>query len=56
MTRRKTLTPEEARRLAEEHWAWLESVLDTAGVKTDMLHGKLFVDAFVHGVKHRTRD
>ena len=46
------MSPEEARKLAEEHWAWLESVLDTASAKTDTLHGKLYVDAFIHGAKH----
>ena len=35
------MTEEEARKLAEEHWKWLESLLR-----------KLYVDAMVHGIKH----
>ena len=32
---------DEARRLAEEHWFWLESLLH-----------KVYVDSFEHGFKH----
>ena len=32
---------EEAKRLAEEHWEWLSSILK-----------KVYIDAFVHGYKH----
>ena len=39
---------EEARREAEDHWAWLETVLKMQ----QMLMGKLYVDAFIHGWKH----
>ena len=35
------MTDEEAKKLAEAHWEWLESLLH-----------KLYVDAFVHGIKH----
>lgn len=35
------MTDEEARKLAEEHWKWLESLLH-----------KIYVDAMVHGIKH----
>ncbi len=35
------MTDEEARKLAEKHWEWLESLLR-----------KVYVDAMVHGIKH----
>ncbi len=35
------MTEAEAKALAEEHWAWLESLLH-----------KVYVDAMVHGYKH----
>lgn len=35
------MTDEEARILAEAHWSWLEGVLH-----------KIYVDAFIHGIKH----
>lgn len=39
---------EEARKLAEEHWEWLESLL----VVQREMEKKLFIDAFIHGTKH----
>ena len=39
------MTEKEAKELAEAHWEWLESLLR-----------KIFVDAFVHGVKHEKED
>jgi len=41
----ETLTPEGARKLAEAHWAWLESLLH-----------KIYVDSMVHGIKHGKED
>ena len=35
------MTPVEAKAMADAHWAWLESHLR-----------KVYVDAFVHGIKH----
>jgi hypothetical protein len=35
------MTDKEAKKLAEAHWAWLESLLH-----------KVYVDAMVHGIKH----
>jgi len=35
--------------LAQEHWDWLEEVLD----KQREMEKKLFLDAFVHGSKHK---
>lgn len=35
------MTEQEAKELAEKHWAWLESLLH-----------KVFVDAMIHGIKH----
>ncbi len=35
------MTDEEARKLAELHWKWLEGLLR-----------KVYVDAMVHGIKH----
>ena len=35
------MTDEDAKKLAEEHWEWLESLLH-----------KIYVDAMVHGIKH----
>lgn len=35
------MTEEESRKLAEEHWKWLESLLH-----------KIYVDAMIHGIKH----
>ena len=34
--------------LAQEHWNWLQEVLD----KQREMERKLFIDAFVHGYKH----
>ena len=34
--------------LAQEHWQWLQEVLD----KQREMERKLFIDAFVHGYKH----
>ena len=42
---RKNKTPLE---LAQEHWNWLQEVLD----KQREIERKLFIDAFVHGHKH----
>ena len=42
------MTNQQARKLAEEHWEWLQSVLQ---VQREM-EKRLFIDAFVHGVKH----
>lgn len=35
------MTDTRGRELAEQHWAWLETMLR-----------KVFVDAFIHGYKH----
>ena len=35
------MTEEQAKRLAEEHWKWLESLLH-----------KIYVDSMCHGIKH----
>lgn len=35
------MNEEEARKLAEEHWKWLEVLLH-----------KVYVDAMIHGIKH----
>ena len=42
------LVEKEARKLAEEHWAWLESILE----EQRRMEKKLFIDAFIHGFKH----
>jgi hypothetical protein len=36
------------KQLAEEHWAWIESIL----YQQRLMEKKLFIDAFVHGFKH----
>lgn len=36
---------QKARKLAEEHWEWLESLLH-----------KIFIDAFIHGYKHSQQE
>ncbi len=46
------MTDQQIRELAEKHYEWLESVLD---VQREMEH-KLFVDAFIHGWKHRDEE
>ncbi len=46
------MTPEEARKLAEEHWAWLEGILEAGNVSITELHTRLYVAAFIHGIKH----
>ena len=35
------MNEQEARELAETHWKWLETLLH-----------KIYVDAFIHGIKH----
>ena len=37
-----------AKKLAEEHWLWLESIL----YQQRLMEKKLFIDSFVHGFKH----
>lgn len=37
-----------AEQLAEEHWAWLESVL----YQEKQLEKKLYISGFIHGFKH----
>ncbi len=39
------MTDEEARKLAEAHWEWLETLLH-----------KIYVDALIHGIKHGQED
>jgi len=39
----------EAQRLAEEHWDWIESLREYHRA----MEKKLFLDAFIHGYKHR---
>jgi len=39
------MTKEQARKMAEEHWKWLEPLLR-----------ELYVGAFMHGVKHEKGD
>lgn len=41
VTKRKTLSPEEARKLATGHWEWMETLLR-----------KVYIDSFIHGAKH----
>lgn len=41
MARYRETSKQKAKRLAEEHWAWLTTVL-----------GKIYVDSFIHGYKH----
>jgi len=36
------------RQLAEEHWLWIESLLD----EQRRMEKRLFIDAFIHGTKH----
>jgi len=38
--------------LAQEHWDWVQSVLN----KQREMERKLFIDAFVHGYKHRDKE
>lgn len=45
MTKPKIKT---AHQLAEEHWNWLQSVLE----EQRKVEGKLYKDAFIHGYKH----
>jgi len=38
--------------LAQEHWTWLQGVLD----KQREMERRLFIDAFIHGFKHGKED
>ena len=38
----------EARKLGEEHWAWIESILANRQKETKCM----FIEGFVHGYKH----
>jgi len=40
------------RQQGEEHWIWIESVLQDQMRVTE----RLFIDAFVHGYKHAKED
>jgi len=37
-----------SRQLAEEHWAWIETVLNKRQEETK----QMFIEGFVHGFKH----
>lgn len=52
MTRPRKTLRQLAKELAEEHWNWLDSVLS---IQREM-EKKLFIDAFMHGVKHGKED
>jgi len=43
------MNKDQSKKLAEEHWKWLESVL---AVQREM-EKKLFIDGWVHGAKHQ---
>lgn len=43
---------EQARKLAEEHWNWLEPIL----MLQLQLTRRLFIDAFIHGAKHASKE
>ena len=47
-TEEQVLKEEEVKELAEAHWDWLSSVLETQR----QMERQLFIDAFVHGFKH----
>ena len=36
------------KKLAEQHWAWIESVLANRQVETK----HMFIEGFIHGYKH----
>ena len=38
--------------VAEEHWEWLQSLLD----RQREMEKKLFIDAFKHGFKHGVKE
>lgn len=40
------------RQLAEEHWDWLQPILN----KQREMEKKLFLDAFIHGYEHGEKD
>lgn len=48
MIKKKKTSPE----LAQEHWTWIQSLLEIQHQAGLQLQRKLFVDAFVHGYKH----
>lgn len=43
---------DKAKKLAEEHWAWLESIL----FQQRLIEKKIFIDSFIHGYKHGLRN
>ena len=44
----------QARRLANEHWAFIEKLLNALGVNEDLIskYRFFYVEAFIHGFKH----
>jgi len=49
---------ERAKRLAEEHWSYVEELLTTHGVDRDGVEITKFhyISAFIHGYKHAMED
>jgi len=48
------VTEEEAKKLAENHWDWLEPIIDKIPFmsRDNELLGYLYKTALVHGIKH----
>jgi len=46
------MNKEQTKKLAEDHWEWIESVL---AVQREM-EKKLFIDGWIHGAKHEKGD
>lgn len=51
-----TVAESNFREEAEAHWKFISELLETAGVDLNELHHFLYVEAMVHGYKHRKQE
>lgn len=51
------MTDEEAKKLAERHWDWVQATLKKANVSLSIeLIEHLYISAMVHGIKHEREE
>ncbi|KKN60090.1 hypothetical protein LCGC14_0535590 [marine sediment metagenome] len=51
------MTDEEAKKLAEEHWAYTEKILGVVATSSVLITQlkTVYILAFIHGIKHGTK-
>ncbi len=49
------MTDKEAREIAEAHWNFIQKIFETGGLGYKPMDKLLYIEAFVHGIKHGTQ-